>query len=646
MRNPGSRLGTATLVLFANAIGVIAFLRARADALMGAVVDPLHPDEAVMVSAFDGYALYAVSLVAVVALGALVVARTAMRRVEAPASDPPTATRRNVALTTVLAVVLTTAVVLTYVEVLIFQDYGVHLYEFDVLGILTTAALRRDLGIQPAEVARVVTAALALFGAELLLFAVAHRLARWRGGTLARACAASLVIAVPGGFLLFRTGEAAIITERAEFAGALPLGASLLWRSTTRPHIAVEPRLGPAGYPMLAAGGAAPRLARKRNIVFFVADGLRGDMIRPALTPNLLDFAARADVIRSAQHFSTGHVSESGVFGLLYGVDGQAFHSFLQARVAAYPLEVLKRNGYHTLLLASSRLNPYPSDQLISVFDEVAYPATDDEAVSALARYVTARRADGKPYFVFVFFYTPHYPFTSAKAAFRRLPPRGAATKSNYMNDVLQADDYFRQAFEVVRGDYDAARTVVLATSDHGEEIRDHGTFGHASATFWNEKIEVPFLLGLPGVKLAPLVRTPALTSHVDLWPTLFDYLGAEPRVDPHRYSDGRSLLAAPTGAPRALVTGRFFPYADRPSVLVDGSRKYWFRVSGIGPGDRLCAEISRVTDLDDRPVAVDLSTISLAAIPAFDSLQATFWRFIQPVVARTPRSIRAGCRS
>src|SRR5207247_2157893 len=159
-------------------------------------------------------------------------------------------------------------------------------------------------------------------------------------------------------------------------------------------------------------------------------------------------------------------------------------------------------------------------------------PKNDDDAVRLLREYVAARKADGKPYFVLGFFYTPHYPFTSAKPPFRRYPLVGPSARSNYMNDVLQADDYFRQAFELVQPDFDRGRTVVLATSDHGEEIRDHGVFGHASATFWNEKIVVPFFLGLPGASLSPESRRhPRMSSHVDVWPTIFDYLGLAPGI-------------------------------------------------------------------------------------------------------------------
>ena len=631
---PASRSHMAAIVIVANVIGLVVFLQARAPKLIAAVVDPLHPDWAGMERAFGGYALFAGCLLGTALLALVVGVREVRRRIR------PAPANRRVALSAMtLAGGLTAIVVLVFIEVLLFQDYGIHLYEFDVLGILADGALRRDLGIQPAEVARVMVAGVTLLASEVLLFLAAAPLARWRNGAIARASAAAMVIAAPGGLALFHTAERDIQSDRAEFEGALPLGRQLLLRTPSRPFIPVQPLLGKGGYP-LVDDLAPPPLKNRKNILFFVADGLRGDMFGAELTPNMWRFANRDDVIRSERHFSTGHVSEAGIFGLLYGLQGHAFHSFVEERVPPFPLELLKRNGYHTFFLSSSRLSPYPSDQLIRVFDEVAYPTNDDEAIQRLTRYLAERRADGRPYFVLGFFYTPHYPFTSAKPRFRKYPMVGPKARTNYMNDVLQTDDYFRQTLELVREDFTNGRTIVLATADHGEEIRDHGVFGHASATFWNEKIVVPFALGLADtVSLKRGIRTPGLTSHVDVWPTIFDHLGIAGHLP--RFTDGRSLLQAAPDTMQAIVTGRFFPYADRPSVLVDGATKYWFRVEELGANGRLCVVVTRVTDLGDRPLDVDPIAVDARMVPAFERLQGSFWRFLQPVPDGRPSERR-----
>jgi hypothetical protein len=620
-----SRTRTAIVVVFANVLGIIVFLSGRAEKLLAAVVDPLHPDWLGMQRAFGGFAVYAACLFGAAVIAVLLLIRAGRRRIA-----PVVLERRTYVMPALgLAGGLTAVVVLLFVEVMLFQDYGIHLYEFDVPGILADGALRRDLGIQPVEVVRVTAAGITVLAAEVLLLLLAAPLARWRNGAFARASAAAMLIAVPGGLFVFRSAENEIHADHAEFEGALPLGRQLLLRAPSRPFIPVEPRLGIGGYPR--AEEVSLVLKERKNILFFVADGLRGDMFNAELTPALWRFAHRGDVIRSQRHFSTGHVSESGIFGLLYGLQGQAFHSFIEGRVPPFPLDLLEQNGYHTFFLSSSRLSPYPTDQLIRVFDEVAYPSNDDEAIQLLTRYLAERRADGRPYFVLAFFYTPHFPFTSAKPQFRKFPSVGPKARTNYMNDVLQSDDYFRQTLELVRDDFENDRTILLATSDHGEEIRDHGVFGHASATFWNEKIVVPFALGLPdSVPLPRGVRAPKLTSHVDVWPTIFDHLGIAGHLP--RFADGRSLLRPESDSTQAVVTGRFFPYADRPSVLVDSATKYWFRVEELGANDRLCVVVTRVTDLEDEPLDIDPGTVDARMVPAFERLQRSFWRFVRPV--------------
>jgi hypothetical protein len=611
-----SRLRVATLAIFANVLGLIVFLVSRSDRLLAAIVDPLHPDWTAMQRAYAAFSIYAVCLLGASIVGVLVAIRLVVRR---RGREPKGADVRAYGATAALCLGLTAAVVLVFIEVLIFQDYGIHFYEFDVFGILADAALRRDLGIQPAEVARVIGAAVGLLFAQAVLCIVAARVTEWRSGALPRAAGAAMLVAIPGGFAVFRASERDIGALRSEFTSALPLGRQLLLRADSRPYIAVEPKTGAGGYPVLDSGAAIPAMARKPNIVFYVPDGLRADMVNETLTPSLRAFGRSPDVLTSDRHYSTGHVSEAGIFGLLYGVRAHAFNAFIGNRVPAYPVEILRRNGYHTFFISSSRLNPYPTDQLIRMFDEVVFPANDDEALVALDRYVAARRGDGRPYFMLAFFYTPHFPFTSAKPQHQRYPLVGPKARPNYMNDVIQADDYFRQALQRI-GSPDS--TVVLFTSDHGEEIRDHGGFGHASATFWNEKVQVPFYLKLPG-SVAP--RRAPLSSHVDVWPTIFAHLGVEASAS-QRWSDGRSLLGGDSSEP-AVITGRFFPFADRPSAVVQGDRKIWFRSTGVGNG-MPCLEVTRITDLEDRVVSADAD--ASARESALTHVRESFWRFLR----------------
>ncbi len=90
-------------------------------------------------------------------------------------------------------------------------------------------------------------------------------------------------------------------------------------------------------------------------------------------------------------------------------------------------------------------------------------------------------------------------------------------------------------------------RTLIVFTSDHGEEFGEHGGFLHDHA-LWEEVIRVPLIVAGPGVRRGHRVRGPV--SLVDLTPTLADLLGIE-GLGPFQGRSLRPLLAAREDEPR-----------------------------------------------------------------------------------------------
>jgi arylsulfatase A-like enzyme len=66
--------------------------------------------------------------------------------------------------------------------------------------------------------------------------------------------------------------------------------------------------------------------------------------------------------------------------------------------------------------------------------------------------------------------------------------------------------------------------TIVVFTSDHGEQLGDHGILG--KTLMYEESVRVPMLLRAPMLG-AEARRIPGNFSHIDLVPTLLDLLGA-----------------------------------------------------------------------------------------------------------------------
>jgi len=81
-------------------------------------------------------------------------------------------------------------------------------------------------------------------------------------------------------------------------------------------------------------------------------------------------------------------------------------------------------------------------------------------------------------------------------------------------------------------------QTMIIVTSDHGEEFFDHSGWEHGH-TLYDELIKVPLIIKFPDLKYKGQ-RSKTIVSLVDLMPTICD----EMRVDSSGLKiDGKSLI-------------------------------------------------------------------------------------------------------
>jgi choline-sulfatase len=119
------------------------------------------------------------------------------------------------------------------------------------------------------------------------------------------------------------------------------------------------------------------------------------------------------------------------------------------------------------------------------------------------------------------------------------------ALAARYAEELLALDGQIGALFEELkkRGLWDD--TLIVVTSDHGEEFFEHGRFGH-NRTLFEEVVHIPLILryppGLPGE-----TRVDELASLADVAPTILDLC----RLPAPAAMWGRSLLDAARG--RAL---------------------------------------------------------------------------------------------
>lgn len=113
-----------------------------------------------------------------------------------------------------------------------------------------------------------------------------------------------------------------------------------------------------------------------------------------------------------------------------------------------------------------------------------------------------------------------------------RMSQAAAWTEENYRHYLAayyhfcrRLDEEVGHILDALETRADAADTLVLFLSDHGDSMTSHRLVTK-QVSFYEETTRVPFLVAGPG--LAPGSRS-ALVSHLDLLPTLCDLTGIEP---------------------------------------------------------------------------------------------------------------------
>ena len=231
---------------------------------------------------------------------------------------------------------------------------------------------------------------------------------------------------------------------------------------------------------------------------------------------------------------------------------------------AATLAEQLKAEGYATAAFVA---NPWIRDghgfgQGFDVFDtEGADNEMPGSEIVARALAWLEERDPDTPYFLYLHLMDVHGPYTAAEehfaalagssaaagppaplneALYQRIPPYLRAPewaqrpesrdvrvwRQRYAAGMRSLDAAVGSLFAQLRerGDFDDA--LVVFTSDHGEELYDHGRWDHGYSLF-EHQVHVPLVVRFPegrfaGKRVAPVVGL------VDVMPTILDVVGAE----------------------------------------------------------------------------------------------------------------------
>jgi len=263
------------------------------------------------------------------------------------------------------------------------------------------------------------------------------------------------------------------------------------------------------------------------NILLIISESTRFDKTglsenpRAAQTSNMKKFSA------SAYNFTKAFSASSGTlesFGALFNMTPS---SFAQIHIAHRPwfgkfdeinesiVESFRKSSYYTFRIIHNFSNAQRIDikGLEQGFDDTKFCRPSPLKKKRCDNRITKRffkklkKLKSKKFFGLLFYVSPHAPYTTKKPF-----------KNRYLNEIEVVDTELGKVINSLKSMNLYNKTVIIYTSDHGEEFKEHGGIRHKS-TVYSESIHVPLIVHIPNQKNVKIEKP---TSIVYIFPWLF----------------------------------------------------------------------------------------------------------------------------
>ena len=343
----------------------------------------------------------------------------------------------------------------------------------------------------------------------------------------------------------------------------------------------------------LSVGCSGPRWAGPPTVILIVVDTLRADHLSQygyerSTSPALAQFSAQSTLFSAA--YSTSSWTQPSVASLFTGLLPARHGVVRQSTILPAELDtlagLLAEGGWQTVGFSGNLFIGAKTgfDRGFEHFEGhegkvLAYPDAG-EMLDRLSSWLEARRNRGKPTFLYFQPMNCHGPYRVPAERRSDLLARDPTGVFDYNDELMTAilkdgdidarqrvtpeyltsltdqyDTAVRYSMEVVGALLKRLRqeglyqdSLIIVTSDHGEELFDHGGFGHGYSLF-EEVVRVPLWIKVPRQREGAKVELPV--SLVDLLPTILEVVGVE-RLASDLNLDGRSLAPLLTGATQA----------------------------------------------------------------------------------------------
>ncbi|MDA2928302.1 sulfatase-like hydrolase/transferase, partial [Acidobacteria bacterium AH-259-G07] len=330
--------------------------------------------------------------------------------------------------------------------------------------------------------------------------------------------------------------------------GTLPLAGMMLWFLAG----------GIPGTGSLASQSPSATTLQPFNVILITIDTLRADYLscygsQEVETPSLDSLAADGVLFETAYCqvplTPPSHASIlTGTYPASHGLRDFTSGSIRQGTVSL--ATILQKRGYHTAAFVSAFVLDESwgldegFDSYYDEFDLQDFEETNpgnvqrraEETINQVLPWLDGAR---NPFFLWVHLFDPHHDYDPP-------PPFNKRYRSNpYAGEVAYTDSQIARLLAALRavGRYDDS--LIIATSDHGESLGEHGEDEHGFFLY-EAALRIPLILKLPDAYQVKGKKVNAMAQTVDIVPTILQVLRI-PSESQWRI-EGRGLLSVILG--------------------------------------------------------------------------------------------------
>jgi len=357
---------------------------------------------------------------------------------------------------------------------------------------------------------------------------------------------------------------------------------------------------------------------KAHNLIIVLVDTLRADHMslygyqRPT-TPFIDTLASEAIVFdRARSQAACTFPSVNSLFTSRYAFDFYVQGENQMGIPAEYPTiaEILRARGYHTIAVSASPIvRSTPSKENPNGGFGAGFDVFDETRLWGDAAMVNAQALEllgevREPFFLYLHYMDPHGHYAPPADHQKQFagPYDGhefiAAGDYNpiadmlydngpevdisdrdlqhlvdlYDDEILFFDGQFEQLAAALREDDLLDRSLLLLTSDHGEEFLEHGHVGHCRGV-WDTLTHVPLFIRIPGLDGGG--RVDAAVQLIDILPTMLDWLGIDDAGIPF---EGTTLCSLFEGGKPT----RNYAFTDQSKYRAADDGRWHFILDGV----------------------------------------------------------------